>query len=270
MSPVLVNGEPGAAIDPHDRGLLYGDGLFETIAVLAGRPRFLDRHFERLGRGARALALPQPDFDLLSREIDRAVTADRCVVKVVLTRGPGERGYRPPRDPRPTRIVMALPWPSWPPDAAARGVRLGWCRTRLSRNARLAGIKHLNRLEQVLARAEWDDDGAMEEGLMQDDRGRVIAGTQANLLARIRGEWVTPRLDECGVEGVMRRAFREWSEARGTPVEERALGVADIRAADALVLTNALIGAWPVASLDGRPLGLDPAVREFNAWVDRA
>ena len=270
MSVVLVNGEPRASIDPCDRGLLYGDGLFETIAVPGGRPRFLDWHFDRLGRGARALAFPQPDFDLLGREIARAAPAERGVVKLVLTRGPGERGYRPPRDPRPTRIVMTLSWPSWPPDLAARGVRLGWCRTRLSRNVRLAGLKHLNRLEQVLARAEWDDDGDMDEGLMQDDRGRVISATQANLLARIRGEWVTPRLDECGVAGIMRRAFREWSEARGAPVEERALGVAEIRAADALVLTNALIGAWPVASLDGRPLGLDPAVREFNDWLDRA
>jgi 4-amino-4-deoxychorismate lyase len=269
MTLVLVNGRAAAPIDPLDRGLHYGDGLFETIAVLGGRPRFLDRHLERLARGAAALGIPLPDASLLRAEIGQAASAARGVVKLILTRGVGERGYRPPRDPRPTRLVLALPWPAWPADAYARGVRVGWCRTRLSRNPRLAGLKHLNRLEQVLARAEWDD-GAMDEGLMMDDRGQVIAATQANLFARIGGDWVTPRLDECGVEGIMRRAFIEWSAARGAEVRERALGVAEISRAQSLVLTNALIGAWPVALQDGRPLVVDPAVTEFNAGLERA
>ncbi|HKX58673.1 MAG TPA: aminodeoxychorismate lyase [Steroidobacteraceae bacterium] len=267
MSLVLVNGIAGAAVDPRDRGLLYGDGLFETMAVTAGRPRFLDWHLERLGRGARALGFPPPDFDLLRAEIARVVAAERGVVKLVLTRGPGERGYRPPREPSPTRIVMALPGPTSPANESGSGLRLGWCRTRLSRNAALAGLKHLNRLEQVLARAEWDD-GAMDEGLMQDDRGQVISATQANLLARIGGAWVTPVLDECGVAGVMRRAFRGWSAGRGTPVAERSLGVGEVCAAESLILTNALIGARAVATLDGRSLAIDPIVREFNAWLD--
>ena len=268
MSLVLVNGVAGAAVDPLDRGLLYGDGLFETMAVTGGRPRFLHWHFERLGRGARALGFPPPDFDLLRAEIARVMGAERGVVKLVLTRGPGERGYRPPRETRPTRIVMGWSWPATLPNAAEGGLRLGWCRMRFSRNAALAGLKTLNRLEQVLARAEWDD-GDMDEGLMQDDRGQVISATQANLLARVGGSWVTPLLDECGVAGVMRRAFRDWSAGRGAPVAERSLGVAEVCAAEALILTNALTGARPVASLDGRPLTVDPAAREFNAWLDR-
>lgn len=268
MTRVLVNGRAGAAVDPLDRGLLYGDGLFETVAVVGGRPRFLDWHFERLAAGAHALGFPAPDLDALRADIAAVATGPRCVVKLVLTRGPGERGYRPPREPRPTRVVAAFPWPAGPTDAATAGIRLGWCRTRLSRNGALAGHKHLNRLEQVLARAEWDD-GRMDEGLMQDDRGRVIGATQANLFARIDGGWVTPGLDECGVAGVMRRAFRQWCGGLGTPVVEREIEVAEVAAAASLVLTNALIGAWPVATLDGRPLGVDPAVPEFNAWLAR-
>ena len=268
MSLVLVNGMAGAAVNPLDRGLLYGDGLFETLAVTGGRPRFLDWHLERLGRGARALGFPAPDFDRLRAEIGRVAAAERGVVKLLLTRGPGERGYRPPREPRPTRIVMGLPWPGSASDSAEEGLRLGWCRMRFSRNAVLAGLKTLNRLEQVLARAEWDD-RAMDEGLMQDDRGHVISATQANLLVRIGGAWLTPLLDECGVAGVMRRAFRAWSAGRGAPVAERPLDMAEVRAAEALILTNALTGARPVASLDGRRLGLDPVAREFNAWLDR-
>jgi 4-amino-4-deoxychorismate lyase len=268
VSRVLVNGVAGGAIDPFDRGLLYGDGLFETIAVTAGRPRFLDWHFERLERGARALGFPPPDRPLLQAEIEGAITQPREVVKLVLTRGPGPRGYRPPGRPSPTRIVMSLPWPAGAEQAAA-GLRLAWCRTRLSRNVALAGIKHLNRLEQVLARSEWDDD-AMDERLMQDDRGHVISATHANLFARIDGALVTPKLDECGVEGIMRRAFREWSAAGGEPVAERRLVVDEIRAASSLALTNALIGARPVASLDGRLLAPDPAIGAFNAWLERA
>ena len=268
MISILVNGRADGLVDPLDRGLMYGDGLFETVAIVEGRPRFLDWHFERLVGGARALGFPAPDLDALRADIASVATANRCVVKVVLTRGPGERGYRPPRNANPTRIVAASSWPDGPPDAATRGVRLGWCRMRLARNPALAGLKHLNRLEQVLARAEWDD-GGMDEGLMQDDRGRVIAATQANLFAHIEGSWSTPRLDECGVAGVMRRAFRSWCDDLGTSVEERSLEVADIAAATSLVLTNALIGAWPVASLDGRALAIAPAASDFNAWLER-
>ena len=225
MTRILVNGRAGGTVDPLDRGLHYGDGLFETIAIVGGRPRFIDWHFERLVGGARALGFPAPDLDALRADIAAVATEPRCVVKLVLTRGAGERGYRPPRDPQPTRIVAAAPWPAGPRDAASAGIRLGWCRTRLARNGALAGHKHLNRLEQVLARAEWDD-GAMDEGLMQDDRGRVIAATQANLFARIDGAWCTPRLDECGVAGVMRRAFqpmvrRTGDAGRGTPARSR-------------------------------------------------
>ncbi len=268
MTGVLVNGRADAAIDPQDRGLLYGDGLFETVAVVGGRPRFLDWHFERLSGGARVLDFPPPDLDALRADIASVASEPRCVVKLILTRGIGERGYRPPRNARPTRIVAASPWPAGPPEAATKGVRLGWCRMRLARNGVLAGLKHLNRLEQVLARSEWDD-GAMDEGLMQDDRGRVIAATQANLFAHIDGAWATPRLDECGVAGVMRRAFRAWCGEQGIEVIERTLEVADITSATSLVLTNALIGAWPVATLDGRALAVAPAALAFNGWLAR-
>jgi 4-amino-4-deoxychorismate lyase len=261
----LVNGEVGARVDALDRGLQYGDGLFETIAIVDGRPRFLEWHFERLERGALRLGFPVPDRDRLHAEIHSVASARQAVVKIVLTRGPGERGYRPPRAPVPTRIVAAFDWPAWPP-AWRAGLRVGWCRTRLGRNPALAGLKHLNRLEQVLARAEWDD-GNMDEGLQCDDRDRVIAATQANLFAKQGGRWVTPRLDECGVAGVMRRAFCLWSAGRGLHVAERDLQVADIERAPALLLTNSLIGARPVGELAGRQLAVDPDAAEFEAWL---
>ena len=265
---ILVNGRPAEGIDPADRGLQYGDGLFETIAVIGGRPRFIDWHFERLAEGARRLGFPAPDLDEIRSEIALASDAPREVVKLIVTRGTGERGYRPPRAPRPTRIVMTSAWPDWPASLWTAGVSVGWCRTRYGRNKALAGIKHLNRLEQVLARAEWED-GALDEGLMLDDRNHVISATQANLVAHIEGRWSTPALDECGVAGVMRRAFCHWADERGVKVLERAVSKTDLEGATALVLTNALIGAWPARELAGRPLEGDPLVAEFNAWLAR-
>ena len=263
---VLINGRTDEPLDARDRGLHYGDGLFETLAVVGGRPRFLDWHFERLGLGATRLGLPLPDFERLRAEIATACAEPRGVVKVIVTRGVGPRGYRPPSHPEPTRIVAGAPWPDWAPTAWSDGVRIGWCRTRYGRNPALAGIKHLNRLEQVLARAEWDD-GRMDEGLMQDDRDQVISATQANLFARIDGQWTTPLLDQCGVAGVMRRAFRSWSAEAGDPVIERALPAAELARATHCILTNALIGAWPVREIAGRRLALDSRAAQFNEWI---
>jgi len=263
---LLVDGQEHGRVDPLDRGLQYGDGLFETIAVLEGRPRFLDWHLERLVDGARRLGFPELDTDLLRREVAGVSFGARCIVKLVVTRGSGPRGYRPPPIAVPTRIVAA--W-DWPPATASQGARVGWCRMRLGRNPTLAGLKHLNRLEQVLARAEWDD-GAMDEGLLCDEGGRVISATQANLFAQVGGRWVTPRLDQCGVAGVMRRAFCAWQAEQGSPVAERDLARADVESATALLLTNALAGAWPVRMLDGREVAIDPASGAFNAWLARA
>lgn len=265
---VLVDGQEGGRVDPGDRGLNYGDGLFETLAVRDGGARFLDWHLERLAAGAARLGIPLPDRNLLQGEVARAWPEGRGVVRIVLTRGSGPRGYRPPRDPRPLRIVAGSPWPARDPASWTAGVRLRWCSTRLGRNPRLAGIKHLNRLEQVLARAEWDDD-AVAEGLMMDDLGNVIGGTQTNLFAAFEDGLVTPALDQCGVAGVMRRALLRWAAGQGIAVTERRLPAAELAGASGLILTNALIGAWPVRELEGRLMPPDTRAAAFNDWLER-
>ena len=269
MTRLFVDGKAQTTIDALDRGVQYGDGLFETIAVTGGRARFLEWHLERLADGARRLGFPALDLNGLRTEIRDAIAEPQAVVKLILTRGASPRGYRPPRGGIPTRIVAAFDWPDFSETATSRGIRVDWCRTRLGRNKALAGLKHLNRLEQVLARAEWEDE-AMDEGLMQDDRGRVIGATQANLFVRSAGGWVTPVLDECGVAGVMRRAFRHWAVERGAVIAERPIAAVELEDASSLILTNALIGAWPVREFAGRALAVDPIVEEFNAWLANA
>ncbi|HEX6999070.1 MAG TPA: aminodeoxychorismate lyase [Gammaproteobacteria bacterium] len=258
----LVNGRPGA-VDPADRGLAYGDGLFETMAAEGGRIRFLDFHLDRLCSSCERLGIPGPDREALKAEIEaHCPRAGRAVMKLVWTRGPGERGYRPPAQPNPTRILSISSWPAYPDSHYTRGVRVKTCALRLGESPALAGMKHLNRLEQVLARMELDERDA-EEGLLLDAGGRVVGCTSSNVFAVRGGGLATPALDRCGVRGVMRRAVLECAAAHGLAAEERDLSPEALREADEMFLTNAVFGIWPVRRLDGRELAPGPVTRRL-------
>jgi 4-amino-4-deoxychorismate lyase len=260
---VLIDGVPGQGLDPLDRGLQYGDGLFETVAWRGGAPRLAEFHLERLASGCDRLGLPRPGERALLAEMAEAAGAAEATVKVIVTRGSGPRGYRPPSVPSPRRIVAGFGSPALP--HGPWHARL--CRMRLGRNTALAGLKHLNRLEQVLARAEWDDPG-IHEGLMLDDLGRVVCGTQSNLFMAAGGRLVTPRVDECGVAGVMRRAVLAWARACGLDTAEAHVTLEDLRAADEVFVTSALVGARLLASIDGSPLAGGVLHEEFTAWLE--
>jgi len=250
--PVLVNGKPVDCISSLDRGLLFGDGVFETLAVTGGEPHFWSRHLQRLAEGCRRLGLPLPEASLLRDEVAALLTGnDACVLKIIMTRGAGGRGYRTPGIAQPTRILQLHPWPELPQECAESGVRVRLCTLRLGSNPRLAGIKHLNRLEQVLARQEWDDPD-IREGLLLDGNGCVIEGTMSNLFV-VKGEsLVTPDLARCGVAGVMRTVVMELAGSLGLDVSVGELQPADVEQADELFLTNSLIGVWPVSGLGKR------------------
>lgn len=266
---MLINGSQTGRIDVSDRGLLYGDGLFETIAVVDGRPRLWERHMERLEEGQRRLGFPLQDPGLIEREA-RSLLGEggRGVLKILLTRGVGGRGYRPPTQPRVTRILSLHAWPHQPLEWFRSGLRLRLCETPLAGNPRLAGIKHLNRLEQVLARREWSDP-AVAEGLMLDLQGRVIEATQANLFVLSAGHLITPDLTACGVAGVVRGLVLELARALGLALQIRSLGQEQVLQADALFLSNSLLGACPVASLEGRTYDPDRLPLELLERVNR-
>jgi 4-amino-4-deoxychorismate lyase len=245
----LVNGVESSAVSVDDRGLQYGDGLFETMAAFDGRVRHFERHMERLASGCRRLGLPLPDAVLVAAECERALEGIGAgAVKLMLTRGPGPRSYRPPVEPAVTRIVVST-------GARARndpedGIVVRLCDTPLGLNPSLAGIKHLNRLEQVMACAEWDDP-AIAEGLMSSVDGRLVCATAANFFLVRDGRLATPDIRDCGVAGVMRGLVLEAARDLALPVDVTDLDAADLAEADEVFLTNAITGVRPVGEIFG-------------------
>ena len=249
---ILVNGHTQDHIAVADRGLHYGDGLFETIAVDGGRPRLWDRHLRRLSTGCRRLGIVQPDPEMLWEEARRVCSGvDRGVLKIILTRGTDGRGYRPMQTGQATRVMATYPWPAYPEANWQQGVAVRVCTTRLGCNPALAGMKHLNRLEQVLARSEWLDPH-IAEGLMLDDDGHVIAGTMSNLFIVTTQGLLTPALTACGVEGIMRSVILDLTAELDIAWQEAPLRLEDLHRADEVFLTNALIGIWPVRRIEQR------------------
>jgi 4-amino-4-deoxychorismate lyase len=268
MKPTAwVEGEPADTVCLADRGLQYGDGLFETLAVQDGRIRRLDMHLDRLKEGCARLHLPMPDETLLRRELGTAAEGEsRAVLKLMLTRGLGGRGYRPPESPSVTRMVFRHVWPDYPEGWHREGVELRVCTTRLAVGSPLAGLKHLNRLEQVLARAEWDE-GA-QEGLMLDAEDRVVEGTMTNLFASpADGRLVTPDLSRSGVAGVTRRHILERARREGLIVEVRALSLDELLRSREIFVCNSIAGVWPVSRIESHSYTVGPLTRRAAAWA---
>lgn len=242
---ILVNGKQTDKIRVADRGLQYGDGVFETIAIRCSHPVLWQQHLDRLQRGCHVLNIVSPDNHLLADEARQLTeTLDTGVLKIIITRGQGGRGYHPQRNSSPSRILSSHDWPDYPQEYYTEGVTLKICDTRLGLNPALAGIKHLNRLEQVMARAEWDDEYA--EGLMLDMNNHVIEGTMTNVFVVKNGILHTPDLSACGVAGIARAEVLDIAQALSVSAKIRTLGLADIHEADEVFVCNSVAGIWPV------------------------
>lgn len=247
---MLINGAFSDLLPASDRGLQYGDGLFETIAIIDGKPRQWQAHMARLSNGCEALQLPLPSGDLLLNEaLQLAEDNPEAVLKIIITRGSGGRGYRFPAETAPTRILSIHPWPDYPATYYQQGIAATLCKTRLGCNLALAGIKHLNRLEQVLARNEWQDDD-IQEGLMLDQQGHIIEGTMSNLFMVEGDRLVTADLSQCGIKGVMRETVIALARQHKIPTQIEPINIDRVKAATACFVTNSLIGLWPVRQLD--------------------
>ncbi|MGB0712264.1 MAG: aminodeoxychorismate lyase [Gammaproteobacteria bacterium] len=268
---VLINGQPGDRIDAMDRGLAYGDGLFETVAVLKGEFVLWDQHMRRLLRGCGRLGFSSPDSQLLEHEaraLLRDADGDSHVLRITVTRGVGGRGYALPVESFPTRILSLHPWVHVNPEPFVRGVDLMFCDTPVSVNPVLAGLKHLNRLDNVLARQEVVAAG-VHEGLMSTTRGHVISGTQTNLFFVERGGLVSPDLGEAGVFGTCAESIIETAARINLPVTVEPVTRERVICADELFLSNSVVGIWPVSRVIDENRSIGPVTRSLQRAVCR-
>ncbi len=265
--PALVNGSPAELVSIRDRGLQYGDGLFETMRAEHGRLRWFERHLARLALGCERLGLPEPDGALLRSEAESlAGKAPRALVKVILTRGPATaRGYRPAGDERPTRIVSVYDWPA----PAPAEFRAGLSAVGLGANPLLAGIKHLNRLEQVLAQRAAGPLG-LHEVLMCSGAGELAGGSMSNVFLWRGDALQTPPVANCGVAGVMRSLVLEAAARLGIGLRVAPVPVAVLAQAGAMFVTNVRLGVQPVHWYQGRRLGVDPRTARLQEAIDGA
>lgn len=250
MSFWLVNGRRDAAIAVDDRAVQYGDGVFETIAIRDGNPRFWELHSDRLLLGCARLGIPAPDVGALVAMLQDAIAAGdvdaaHATAKIIVTAGRGERGYRRPSELSPTTIIGVFPSSSRPAAEYRDGVDISVCQTRLGLQPQFAGIKSLNRLEQVLGRNEIDDTRVVE-GLMLDTEGRLICGTMSNVFLLIDNTFVTPAITRCGVSGIMRRKLLETLDAQDADFEVRDVDASELARAQGMMLSNSQFGLLPV------------------------
>ncbi len=248
MSITLINGSPGTSLPVTDRAFQYGDGVFETVRISNSSPILWNLHVDRLLAGCRHLQIPV-DTALLQQELDSllAASATEGILKIIISRGSGGRGYRPPENVTPLRILQFHPLPRSLDLDRSRGISTLLCTHPVSRNRSLARFKHLCRLDQVLASMELTD--SYPEGIMLTDNGQVIEGTRSNLFLVIDRQLVTPSLEEAGVRGVMRAYLLQRFSAAGADIRERAVNLKELRSASELFFCNSIFGVWPVTEL---------------------
>ncbi len=258
-----VDGREAREVALVDRGLQYGDGLFETLACLPAGVRFPQLHLKRLAAGCERLGIPVPQARLVREELALAARGGTpAVLKLIVTRGPAAvRGYGVSGHEQPTRILLRYPWR--PPPVTMPGIRVRLGTLQFGENPYLAGLKHLNRLEQVLARGEWSDPD-IAESLHCSSSGALVSGTSSNVFLVRGGQLVTPRLDRCGVAGIMREVVGQAAAGLGLDFRQCPLELNDVHAAEEIFLTNALTGIRPVRQIEGRALGPGPVTARLQ------
>lgn len=261
---MLVNGVSGNLISIRDRGLLYGDGVFRTLRAVDGCARHWPLHYQKLQHDCGLLGIACPGYGSLSDELHGLLEQHpNAVVKLIVTRGQGARGYAPPEQAISTHIWDATPLPEYPADRDIQGIQARICRLRLSEQPRLAGIKHLNRLENVLAAAECDD-RQFAEGILLDEAGRVIEGIRSNVFCVLQGTLLTPDLSRCGVAGVQRERVMAWAEQHNMTLQVRDIALDELLQADESFVVNSIIGLWPLRQLGDRRWNRFPVAAQIR------
>jgi 4-amino-4-deoxychorismate lyase len=266
MENWCINGRPGRLIDVTDRGLSYADGLFETIAIRSGQARFLGFHLDRLLNGCSRLRIAVPGRTSLESDLAAAAGGVRHgVLKVIVTRGPGPRGYSLPVKPVTTVAWGTVESPVLP----SLPIEIRWCETMTSVNPATAGLKSLGRLDQVLARAEWSQPG-VAEGLMTTTDGNLIGGTASNVFLVAGPRLLTPGVHRAGIAGVMRRVVLETAKNAGIAIVEGQIAPSEVGNAAEVFVTNALTGIRPVRRLGAQSWPTGPLTRQLQQLLATA
>jgi 4-amino-4-deoxychorismate lyase len=249
----LINGSFDHTISPFDRGFAYGDGVFRTLVMREGLPENWPLHYQKLVADCAAINIVCPSAELLMDDLQQLFTPDDvAVAKIIVTRGEGNRGYTPPAITAPMRVVTKSAMPQYPETRFTEGVNLIVCETRLAKQPRLAGLKHLNRLENVLACMEWNDANlanSVVEGILLDTDGNVIESTAANIFARFGDTLLTPSLQQCGVAGITRQRIIELAHTLSLKTSVETFNLEKLFAADEVIICNSMYGAWQVLSI---------------------
>ena len=267
MSAVTyINGTPATAISVADRGYQYGDGLFETMLACGGAIPLWKYHYSRMQSGCQRLNITVPDeqaiLQLLRPQIE---SAEHKIIKIIVTRGAGERGYRVTAPVQPNVSITVTQRQFKPKSCWEDGASVIRCKTQVAEQSALAGIKHLNRLEQVLASQEWGDD--RQEGLMCTMNDHVIEATYHNLFAVKDAALFTPDLTYAGVAGVMRQYVIDLASDWQLPMYIQPIPFVQLADMDEVFLTNSIDGVWPITRIDQREFMIGPITRRIQDKV---
>jgi len=274
MNSWYVNGEAVEHLAVDDRGLQYGDGLFETIAIRNGEARLWSKHMERLNKGCELLGIVMPTESDLHAGVMQAVTASGvlpayAVTKIILTAGTSLRGYGRQRDQLP--FVLFGAFAATPPPAVSyqNGIEVALCETRLASNSAFAGIKTLNRLEQVLARSEIMATDAYE-GLTMDADDNIICGTMSNVFFVQNKTISTAPVDRSGVSGVMRRHAIDVLRKQELDTRLQYTDLPSLGDVEEVFLSNSQFGVMPVNRCGERTWSVGPVTRKVMSLLAEA
>lgn len=265
---MIINGLPGSSINANDRGLMYGDGVFRTLLLRQGIPLHWPQHYNKLKHDCEAIGIVCPAMQLLGTELAQlAQSQPDSIAKIVITRGAATRGYAPAANPQITSILSTSSLSEYPDSYATQGVSVHICKLRLGHQPRLAGIKHLNRLENVLAAAELTDTN-IAEGLMLDQDGHVIECTRSNLFMVRDGKLFTSDLSKCGVAGLQRDRVMDFARQEKMICKVTEITLDDLLAADEIFIVNSVIGLWPVREMLRFKCKSFPVSLQIQEWLN--
>ena len=260
-----INGKLTNKISIEDRAVQYGDGVFETIAIKDKLPEFWKEHYQRLSKGCKILKIKCLPETFLKKEINKFIKKSKkkkFVLKIIISRGIGGRGYNPPKNAKPTRILGIYDWPNYPEINLTKGITMDVCKTRISLQPFLSEIKHLNRLEQIIARSEWQNK-TISESIMLDLNNNVIEGTMSNIFGVKKSIFYTPNIKSAGIEGIMRGIILKLLKKNKKKYIIKKITLKEFLKFDEIFMCNSIFGVWPVIKISKKKFSFGKKTKEI-------